>query len=49
MGENVHYKKGIGFEYSREMKLGDKPVELGLGGPVLRKKKGAGLTVELRF
>jgi hypothetical protein len=49
MGENVAYKKGVGVEYSRELKLGEKPVELGLGGPILRKKKGAGLTVELRF
>jgi hypothetical protein len=49
MGENVSYKKGVGLEYSRAMKLGAKPVELGVGGPILRKKKGAGLTVELRF
>ena len=49
MGENVAYKKGVGVEYSRELKLGERPVELGLGGPILRKKKGAGLTVELRF
>ena len=49
MGENVSYKKGVGFEYSRDLKLGAKPVELGIGGPILRKKKGPGLTVELRF
>ena len=49
MGENVQYKKGVGLEYSRDLKLGAKPVEFGVGGPILRKKKGAGLTVELRF
>jgi hypothetical protein len=49
MGENVSYKKGVGLEYSRDLKLGETPVELGVGGPILRKKKGAGLTVELRF
>ena len=49
MGENVSYKRGVGLEYSRDLKLGEKPVELGVGGPILRKKKGAGLTVELRF
>ena len=49
MGENVQYKKGVGLEYSRDLKLGETPVELGVGGPILRKKKGAGLTVELRF
>ena len=49
MGENVLYKKGVGLEYRRALKLGEKPVELGIGGPILRKKKGAGLSVELRF
>ena len=49
MGENVSYKKGVGLEYSRDLKLGERPVELGIGGPILRKKKGPGLTVELRF
>ena len=49
MGENVQYKKGVGLEYRRALKLGEKPVELGIGGPILRKKKGAGLSVELRF
>jgi hypothetical protein len=49
MGENVHYKKGVGLEYSRETKLGNRPIELGVGGPVLRKKKGPGVTLELRF
>jgi hypothetical protein len=49
MGENVSYKRGVGLEYSRDLKLGETPVELGVGGPILRKKKGAGLTVELRF
>jgi hypothetical protein len=49
MGENVLYKKGVGLEYRRALKVGEKPVELGIGGPILRKKKGAGLSVELRF
>lgn len=49
LGENVSYKKGVGLEYSRELKLGARPVELGIGGPILRKKKGPGVTVELRF
>ena len=49
MGENVSYKKGVGLEYRRDLKLGAKPLQVGVGGPILRKKKGAGLTVELRF
>jgi hypothetical protein len=49
MGENVQYKKGVGLEYSREVKVGEKPVEVGVGGPILRKKKSAGLTFEVRF
>jgi hypothetical protein len=49
LGENVHYRKGVGLEYSRELKIGDKPIELGFQGPVVRKKKRVGLTVELRF
>ena len=49
MGENVRYKKGVGLEYMRETRLGERPVEIGVGGPILRKKKGPGLTVELRF
>ncbi len=49
MGENVHYKKGVGLEYRHEMKLGDSPIELGFQGPIVRKKKSVGLTVEVRF
>jgi hypothetical protein len=39
MGENVFYKKGAGLEYRREAKFGASPVELGVSGPILRKKK----------
>lgn len=39
MGENVAYKKGLGLEYSHETKLGARPVELGIGGPILKAKK----------
>jgi hypothetical protein len=49
MGENVYYRKGTGLEYRRELKLGDSPIELGLQGPIVRKKKSVGLTVEVRF
>jgi hypothetical protein len=49
LGENVHYRKGVGLEYSRELKVRGKPFELGFQGPVVRKKKRVGLTVELRF
>jgi hypothetical protein len=49
LGENTHYRKGVGLEYRRELKLGDKPIELGFQGPVVRKKKSVGLTVEMRF
>jgi hypothetical protein len=49
MGENVHFKKGYGFEYRRELRMGETPLELGFKGPVVRKKKRLGLTVEVRF
>ena len=49
MGENVYYRKGTGLEYRRELKFGDTPVELGLQGPIVRKKKSVGLTFEVRF
>jgi hypothetical protein len=49
MGENFHYKKGCGLEYRRELKAGDRPLELGIAGPVLRKKKSVGLAFEVRF
>ena len=49
LGENVHYRKGVGLEYRRDLKLGNTPLELGFQGPVVRKKKRVGLTVELRF
>ena len=49
LGENVHYRKGVGLEYRRDLKLGNTPIELGFQGPVVRKKKRVGLTFELRF
>lgn len=49
LGENVFYKKGVGLEYRHELKLGDRALELGFGGPVVRKKKRLGVTFELRF
>jgi hypothetical protein len=49
LGPHVHYRKGVGLEYRRNLKLGDTPIELGLQGPVVRKKKRVGLTFELRF
>lgn len=49
MGGNVYYRKGTGLEYRHELKLGDSPIELGLQGPIVRKKKSVGLTVEVRF
>lgn len=39
MGENVYYKKGAGLEYRQETKLGESPIEVGVQGPLLRKKK----------
>ncbi|TMA34491.1 MAG: hypothetical protein E6J87_06715 [Deltaproteobacteria bacterium] len=49
LGENVRYKKGEGPEYGRELKVGAKPIEVGLQGPIVRKKKSVGLTLEVRF
>jgi len=49
LGEHVYYKKGSGLEYRRELKVGDNPIEVGLQGPIVRKKKSVGLTVEVRF
>ena len=49
LGENLVYKKHVGFEYRRELKLGGHPFELGLQGPLVRKKKRAGLMMEIRF
>jgi hypothetical protein len=49
MGENFFYQKGVGLEYRQELRMGDHPVELGLQGPLHRKKKRVGLMVELRF
>jgi hypothetical protein len=41
MGENVYYKKGAGLEYRQDAKLGESPIEVGIQGPLLRKKKNA--------
>jgi len=49
LGENWFYKKHVGLEYRRELKLGGHAFELGLQGPLVRKKKRAGATVEIRF
>jgi hypothetical protein len=49
LGENWFYKKHVGFEYRRDLKLGGHAFELGLQGPVVHKKKRAGLTMEIRF
>ena len=39
IGENVFYKKGTGLEYRQEMKVGQNPIEVGIQGPLLKKKK----------
>ena len=49
LGANVFYKKHVGLEYRRELKLGGHPVELGFQGPLVRKKKRPGLVMEIRF
>ena len=49
LGENWFYRKHVGLEYRRELKLGGHPIELGFQGPLVRKKKRAGVTVEIRF
>ena len=49
LGENLHFKKGVGLEYRSDWKLGDRELEVGLQGPVVRKNKRLGLTFEVRF
>jgi len=49
LGENWFYRKHVGLEYRRELKLGDHAVEFGLQGPLMREKKRAGVTMEIRF
>ena len=39
IGENVYYKKGTGLEYRQDMKVGQNPIEVGIQGPLLKKKK----------
>ena len=39
IGDNLYYKKGSGFEYRRTAKFGESPIEVGVQGPMLRKKK----------
>ena len=50
LGDNVFYKKGSGLEYRfQDMKVGETPIEVGVQGPIVHKKKSVGLTVEVRF
>jgi hypothetical protein len=49
MGENVYYQKGSGFEYRQRLHMGGRPIEVGVQGPVVRKKKSLGLTLVVRF
>jgi hypothetical protein len=50
LGENVYYKKGAGLEYRlHETKVGETPIQVGVQGPIVRKKKSVGLTFEVRF
>jgi hypothetical protein len=50
LGPNLFFAKGVGLEYRRGLKLGDHLIEFGLQGPLVhRKKRAAGVTVELRF
>ena len=42
-------RKAQAPEYGRELKVGAKPIEVGLQGPIVRKKKSVGLTLEVRF
>jgi len=39
VGENFYYKKGAGLEYRRAAKFGESPIEVGVQGPMLKKKK----------
>ena len=50
LGENLFLMKQVGLEYRRELKLGGHPFVIGLQGPfVAKKKRAAGVTVEIRF
>lgn len=49
MGENVYFQKGSGFEYRQRLRMGGRPIEVGVQGPVVRKKKSLGLTLVVRF
>lgn len=49
MTENLHIQKGTGLEYRRRLRMGERPIELGVQGPVVRKKKSLGLTLVVRF
>lgn len=49
MTENLHIHKGTGLEYRRRLRMGERPIELGVQGPVVRKKKSLGLTLVVRF
>src|SRR5262245_53271559 len=41
MGENMYFKKGTGLEYRHDAKLGQNSIEVGVQGPLLKKKKDA--------
>jgi len=45
----LHIQKGTGLEYRRRLRMGERPIELGVQGPVVRKKKSLGLTLVVRF
>ena len=45
---HLELRKGAGLAMSRPIRVGRKDLQLGVAGPVLRKKK-LGLTVEVRF
>ncbi len=49
MGDNLAFEKGYGLRYRQDVRVGETPLELGFKGPVVRKKKSLGLTVEVRF
>lgn len=46
--EQLEVRKGSGFAMTRPVRVGRTDLQLGLAGPVMRKKN-LGLTVEVRF
>ena len=49
MGDHFHFQKGYGLEYRHILKMGAHPLEFGVQGPVIRKKKRLGVTLVVRF